>query len=94
MKRLRIMVLILLTFTNFIVSFCYGLEWDKTFGGSGIDSGYSVQQTTDGGYIFAGSTSSFGAGEPDVYLVKTDANGDLVWDKTFGGSGEDVAYSI
>ena len=94
MRKLTSMVLALLTFTIFIVSFCYGHEWEKTFGGNGIDSGHSVQQTTDGGYIFAGSTSSFGAGEHDVYLVKTDANGDLVWEKTFGGSGADMAYSI
>ena len=94
MKRLRIMVLVLLTFTILKMGLCYGYEWDKTFGGSGIDSGYSVQQTTDGGYIIAGSTSSFGAGESDVYLVKTDGNCDLVWDKTFGGSGNDVAYTL
>jgi hypothetical protein len=94
MKGLRIVVPVLLTFTILIVSLCYGYEWDKTFGGSGIDSGYSVQQTPDGGYIIAGSTTSFGAGESDIYLLKTNANGDLVWDKTFGGSGRDEAYSL
>jgi hypothetical protein len=94
MKGLRIIVPILLTFTILLVSLCYGDEWDKTFGGSGIDSGYSVQQTPDGGYIIAGTTTSFGAGESDIYLVKTNTNGDLVWDKTFGGSGRDEAHSL
>ncbi|AKX94984.1 S-layer homology domain-containing protein [Neomoorella thermoacetica] len=59
--------------------------WEKTFGGSGSDEGYSVQQTTDGGYIIAGSTHSYGGGDDDVYLIKTDANGNKLWEKVFKG---------
>ena len=68
--------------------------WNKTFGGSGWDYGYSVQQTSDGGYIIAGSTSSYGAGSRDVWLIKTDSSGNKQWDKTFGGSDWDYGYSI
>jgi len=70
------------------------LQWQKTFGGSRFDYGYSVQQTTDGGYVIAGETSSYGAGGCDVYLVKTDSSGNLQWQKTFGGSGSDYGRSI
>jgi hypothetical protein len=70
------------------------LLWQKTIGGILDDYGYSVQQTTDGGYIIAGYTGSFGAGWYDVYLVKTDPNGNLLWHKTFGGSGKDYAGSV
>jgi len=70
------------------------LVWQKTFGGSKYDQAYSVQQTTDGGYIVAGGTSSFGAGKDDVYLVKTDSAGNLVWQKTFGGSNDDFGNSV
>jgi len=69
-------------------------EWDKTFGGSEDDLAYSVQQTADGGYILGGSTLSYGAGVSDAWLVKTDADGNTLWDKTFGGSEDDVANSV
>ncbi len=68
--------------------------WTKEYGGAGEDYGISIQATPDGGYIIAGSTSSFGSGGKDVWLVKIDANGDTTWTKTYGGVLEDVAYGV
>ena len=68
-------------------------QWSKTFGGSGHDSGQSVQQTDDGGFIIAGRTSSID-GVSDVYLIKTDSSGIEQWSKTFGGSYFDDAFSV
>jgi len=68
--------------------------WEKYYGGTGADLGISVKQTNDGGYIIAGYTESYGAGQYDIYLVKTDANGNTTWTKTFGGSSYDFGYSI
>jgi len=71
-----------------------GSVWDRTFGGPGYDIGQSVQQTTDGGYIIAGTTWSDGASNGDVWLIKTDADGNKVWDEVFGGDDDDRGYSV
>ncbi|MCK4397010.1 T9SS type A sorting domain-containing protein [candidate division WOR-3 bacterium] len=68
--------------------------WTKTYGGPYAEWGCSVQQTSDSGYIVAGWTKSYGAGSYDVYLIKTDANGDTLWTKTYGGTGDDRGRSV
>jgi hypothetical protein len=69
-------------------------EWNTSFGGNGYDRGFSVQQTTDGGYVATGWTDSYGAGNDDVWLVKADSQGNEEWNKTFGGSGRDQGQSV
>lgn len=72
-------------------------EWDRTFGGfvSSIgDGGWSVYQTTDGGYILTGYTRSYGAGGKDLWLIKTDCLGRTEWQKAFGGTRDDAGVSV
>lgn len=71
-----------------------GAYRDKLYGGTGYDCGYSIAQTSDGGYIIAGATESFGAGGSDVYLIKTNSSGDTVWTRTFGGVEYDYGHSV
>jgi hypothetical protein len=68
--------------------------WTKTHGGSGDENAYSIQQTSDGGYIVAGQTNSYGLGYYDVYLLKLDTLGDTVWTKTYGGPNSDYARDV
>lgn len=68
--------------------------WTRTYGGTSADIAYSVCQTSDGGFIATGYTSSFGAGQQDAYLVKTYGNGDTMWTRTFGSSSMDGAHFV
>jgi hypothetical protein len=83
-----------------IYSFTYDKEWQKTYGGSDDDEGYSIQKTNDGGYIIAGYTESkngdvsYNHGDSDVWIIKLDKHMNLEWQKTYGGSSRDVANSI
>jgi hypothetical protein len=68
-------------------------QWDNSFGGAEDDQIRCIRETA-GGYIVAGWTSSYGSGSSDAYLVKVDASGVPVWEKTFGGEGFDYAYCV
>ncbi len=70
------------------------VSWTRTVGGSGSDYGFSIVQTTDGGYVVAASTSSYGAGGDDVYIIKLDNTGNVSWTRTVGGSGNEWGNSI
>jgi len=85
-------------FAFFLLGFCAGVSlsfgqtsFQRTYGGSYNDEGRSVQQTSDGGYIIAGS---FGAGLTDVYLVKTNSFGDTLWTRRYGSANYDEGYSV
>ena len=74
-------------------------EWEKTYGGIYNEEAYSIQQTKDGGYIVAGytymeDTASFGEVWADFYVIKLDSNGNKEWEKIYGGSEGEEAYSI
>ena len=68
--------------------------WTRTYGGSELDEARSIAVTPDGYYIIAGITHSYGSGNGDVYLIKTNTNGDTIWTRTYGGSELDEARSI
>lgn len=68
--------------------------WSKHYGGSGYDFGYSIQATSDGGYIVGGLTSSFGAGYYDYFIMKIDGLGIPAWGTSIGGGANDEGFSI
>ena len=70
------------------------MQWSKTYGGSASEIAYSLIRTSDGGYAIAGYTGSYGAGGHDFWLIKADSAGNMQWDKTYGGTVMDEAYSV
>lgn len=76
------------------------LAWEKSFGGTGIERAQDIAKTDDGGFVIAGSTFSTDVdiaknnGESDIWLIKIDALGSLVWESTFGGTQFDAAQSV
>jgi len=85
-----IMINLIIGYSNFINATSFA----KTFGGGNMEYPHSIQQTSDGGYVVAGRTSSFGAGSSDVLVIKLSYSGNLEWARTFGGGNDDGAYSI
>jgi hypothetical protein len=76
------------------------MVWESSFGGTGIDQAQDILATPDGGYVIVGNTFSSdnqvtkNNGQSDVWLVKIDDDGQLLWQKSFGGAGFDAAHSV
>lgn len=76
------------------------LEWQRQLGGTLVDDAFAIQQTVDGGYIVAGGAQSNDGdvtgnhGGYDCWLVKLDSAGNMLWQKAFGGTGDDIANSV
>ena len=70
------------------------LLWQKNFGGAADDEAHAIRQTADGGFILAGSSQSFTNGGKDFIIYKLDADGNEVWHKNYGGTGDDAAFSV
>jgi len=98
MKHLLLILFILNSASNLICQ--PNISWERSLGGNGGEIAFSVNQTTDGGYIVAGYSSSGGGevnsnnGGLDIWVVKLDANGTVAWENNFGGSSHDEAHDI
>lgn len=76
------------------LSFAGDIEWQHTYGGIQDEEAYSIQETIDGGYVVVGYTESFGLGNTDIWVLKLTQEGDIEWQRTFGGSGDEWANSV
>lgn len=96
-KLMCILVFTFLLILGFSISFAQSapdILWAKTFGGDNMERAYSIQQTIDSGFVIVGCTSSYGVGNFDVWLVKTDTLGNEEWNQTYGGTDDDCAYDV
>jgi len=95
MKKLNKLSIVLI-FISIIINNLYALSkiWEKTYGGNKSDIAFAITPTEDDGFIVSGFTYSFGNGGSDVYLIKIDKNGNKIWQRTYGGSKNDIAYAI
>jgi hypothetical protein len=93
MKTMKRISILLISSSFWIIGNCQ-ITFERTFGGFFNEYSHSVLQTDDNGFILCGFTSSFGSGPESVYVVKTDEYGNKLWDRTYGGAGEDHGYFI
>lgn len=70
------------------------VDWQYTYGGAGRDASSAIRQTSDGGFVLAGYTESFGAGDRDIWLLKLDLNGAVQWQRTYGNAESNYPVSI
>ena len=78
------------------------IQWQKVYGGTGVDGAWSIEQTYDGGYIVGGESASLPSGNKtalnyglnDCWILKLDSNGDLEWENSFGGLSNEIAYDV
>lgn len=70
------------------------LEWSQSYGGGSDDQAIDLVETCDSGFLIGGATQSYGAGDNDFYLIRTDSLGDTLWTTTYGGSGSDFCYAV
>jgi hypothetical protein len=68
--------------------------WEKTYGGSDWDRAHSIVQLADSGFVLVGETYSYGNGNSDIYMVRTNKNGDTLWTRTYGGTENDYGNSV
>ncbi|HII01937.1 TPA: hypothetical protein HA351_09930 [Methanosarcinaceae archaeon] len=95
MSLLFLVLILLIQSLNVAAAAAPAEQWNRSFGGGSEDNFRCVEQTSDGGYVVAGSTYSYGKGTkgyPDAWLIKVDNKGDLQWNKTFGGTYFDEGY--
>ena len=95
MSRKPILVVTLFVFPTLLISSVFGssVMWSLTYG-NGKEIGKSLVEIADGGYVIAGDTGSFGAGNSDFWLVKVDSNGNMEWNKTYGGERHDSVRAL
>ena len=70
------------------------ITWNRHYGGDGNESGLNVIAAADGGYAVVGATSSYGQGEEDIWLIKTDSEGNMQWNQTYGGLYDDEGWML
>jgi hypothetical protein len=90
-KMKKVVLLLFISYQSLLIS---QSQFQRIIGGTSLDFPYCIIQTTGGGYVLAGHTNSFGAGNRDIYIVKLDAGGTLLWSRTVGGANLEEAFSI
>ncbi len=91
--HLKLLILHFTLYSSLLATYTDTL-WTKTYGGTGADVGYAVLQVDDGGFVIAGQTRSFGSGQSDIYLIRTNADGDTLWTRTYGGDSTELGGTL